>query len=160
MLVVTLSACAASSIDEIEIACTADTDCPQQTWCDLRYQDNVCRSLGQTAPPHIVYDGFVIGTQVAPTISVPPKTVSLHSFRLRNDGGSQSDVAVEVDGPPCVDANSLVRSDGELVNAGESFDADFSVYPASGCGSPATLTITATASGRVFTFTAMISITP
>jgi hypothetical protein len=120
----------------------------------------VCLSLEHSAPPHIAFDGFLVGTQVVPTISVPSKTTTIHSLRLRNDGGSQSNVLVEVDGPTCVDAYSLVRNDGELVDEGESMDADFTVDPIVGCPSPATLTITATASSRVFSFTAMISITP
>lgn len=160
LVALALTGCAAKPVGDIGIACTADTDCPQQTWCDLRY-DHVCRSLEQSAPPHVAFDGFLIGEdQLAPTISVPAKTVSIRSFRLRNDGGSQTDVTVEVSGPPCLDAYSLVRGDGELVDEGDSFDADFTVDPIAGCPSPATLTITATASDRVFTFTAMISIAP
>jgi hypothetical protein len=107
-----------------------------------------------------VYDGFLVGEQVVPTISVPVKTVSIRTLRLRNDGGSQSDVTVDLTGPACLDASSLTRSDGELVDAGDPLDADFDVYPSLGCPSPATITITATASKRVFMFTAMISISP
>ena len=154
------SACAAQSIDDIEIACEADTDCPQQAWCDLRNRSNVCRSLEHSAPPHVVFDGFVLGSQLVPTITVPAKTTTIHSFRLRNDGGSQTYVQVEVAAPACVHAFSLVRNDGELVDMGTSFDAKFDVDPDVGCPSPATLTISATASNRVFTFTTMISIAP
>jgi hypothetical protein len=160
VLLAFVGACAARPIDEIQIACAADTDCPSSTWCDLRYQDSVCRSLDGSGPPHIVFEGFVAGDNLVPTITVPSRTVTIHSFRLRNDGGSQADVEVEVTAPDCVDADSLVRSDGELVDEGESFDADFSVRPVTGCPSPATLTITATASDRPFAFTAMISMTP
>ncbi len=159
-LAIALSACAATPIDDIEIACTSDSECPDGTWCDLRNIGNVCRSLETSGPPHIVYDGFVVGDNLVPTISVPGKTVTIHSFRLRNDGGSQTYVTVDVAAPPCVDADSLVRSDGELVDEGRAFDADFSVRPEAGCPSPAQLTITATASDRPFMFTAMISITP
>jgi hypothetical protein len=155
-----LGACAAQPLDDIHIACTADSECPDGAWCDLRYHDNVCRSLEHSAPPHIVYEGFVVGDKLVPTIAVPSKTVTIHTFRLRNDGGSQTYVTVDVGGPPCLDAGSLVRSDGELVDAGKELDADFSVDPAVGCTSPATLAITATASDRVFMFTAMVSITP
>lgn len=160
VLLLLAGACAAKPTDEIDIACSADTDCPSSTWCDLRYHDKVCRSLDGSAPPHIVFDGFVVGDNLVSTITVPAKTVTIHSFRLRNDGGSQTDVEVEVTAPDCVDADSLVRSDGELVDEGESFDADFSVRPVAGCPSPATLSITATASDRPFAFTAMISIAP
>jgi len=156
-----LGGCVAKSIDELGIACTADADCPREAWCDMRYRDNmVCHSFEQSSPPHIVFDGFAFGQQVVPTISVPTKTVSIHTLRLRNDGGSEADVTVDVAGPPCLDAASLTRSDGETVDAGDELDADFDVYPAVGCPSPATLAITATANKRVFTFSAMISIAP
>ncbi|HEY5927732.1 MAG TPA: hypothetical protein VIV11_38870 [Kofleriaceae bacterium] len=160
MLLVALAACAATPLDEIEIACTSDAECPDETWCDLRYHSNVCRSLEHSGPPRVVFDGFVVGDQLAQTISVPSKTISLRDMRLRNAGGSQTYVTMELIGPPCVDADSNVRNDGELVDEGDSFDAGFSVYPVAGCASPAMLTVTATASSRVFTFTAMISITP
>jgi hypothetical protein len=158
LLALVTGACAAKSIDEIEIACNADADCPEGAWCDLRYS-NVCRSLDGSSPPLIVYEGFVVADDVVPTISVPAKTLPFHSFRLRNDG-SQTYVEVEVDAPACVDADSLVRSDGELLDEGKSLDADFTVRPEAGCPSPAMLTIDVNASDRPFTFTAMISITP
>jgi hypothetical protein len=154
------SACAAQPIDDIEIACTSDTECPSETWCDLRRNENECRSLDHSGPPHIVYDGFLVGTAVMSTISVPAKTTTIHTMLLRNDGRSQTYVTVEVVGPACLGAGSLVRSDGELVDEGKPLEADFAVRPAMGCPSPASLTVTATASGRMFTFTAMISITP
>ena len=56
--------CAAQSIDQIDIACTSDADCPQGAWCDLQYTDDVCRSLDHSSPPHIVFDGFVVAGQV------------------------------------------------------------------------------------------------
>lgn len=154
-----LAGCAAKSIDEIEIACNSDGDCPDGAWCDLRYNTNVCRSLDGSSPPLIVYEGFVVDDNVVSTISVPRATLTFHSFRLRNDG-SQTYVEVEVDAPACVDADSLVRSDGELVDEGTSLDADFTVRPEAGCPSPATLTINVVASDRPFTFTSMISIAP
>jgi hypothetical protein len=160
VLVALTSACAAQSLDDIEIACEADAQCPQDAWCDLRNRDNVCRSLEHSAPPHILFDGFVVGSQLVPTITVPSNTTTIHAFRLRNDGGSQTYVKVEVAAPLCVHAFSLVRNDGELVDMGKSFDAKFDVDPDAGCPSPVTLAITATASNRVFTFTAMISIAP
>jgi hypothetical protein len=153
--------CVGKSIDELGIACTSDADCPRETWCDMRWRDDeVCRSFEQSSPPHIAFDGFSVGGTIVQTISVPPKTVSIHTLRLRNDGGSEADVFVELAAPACVDASSLTRSDGETVGAGELLDADFDVYPAIGCASPATLAITVTASKRVFTFTTMISIAP
>ena len=160
VLLLGLTACAARSLDEIEIACTSDSECPEGAWCDLSYNDNVCRSLDHSAPPHVVYDGFVVGDQLAQTIAIPADTSTIQTLRLRNDGGSEAYLYVEVDGPPCLDAFSLVRSDGELVRAGEELDADFSVDPVPGCASPATLDITAMAAGRTFAFTAMLSITP
>jgi hypothetical protein len=159
VLLLALGGCAAKSIDEIEIACNADGDCPDGAWCDLRYNTNVCRSLDSSSPPLIVYEGFVVDENLVPMISVPAKTLTFHSFRLRNDG-SQTYVEVEVDAPACVDADSLVRSDGELLDEGKALDADFTVRPEAGCPSPATLTINVNASDRPFTFTAMISITP
>jgi hypothetical protein len=161
LVLVVLAGCVGQSIDDIMIACTADSDCPQDAWCDLRFEaTQVCHSLEHSGPPHIAYDGFVVGQQLVPTISVPAKTTSIHTLRLRNDGGSETDVTLDVAAPPCVDAGSLVRSDGELVREGDMLDAEFDVYPAVGCASPATLTFTATASKRAFTFTAMITIMP
>jgi hypothetical protein len=160
LILVMIAACAAQPIDDIEIACTSDEECPHETWCDLRRNENVCRSLEHSSPPRIVYDGFLVGDAVMATISVPSKTTTIHTMRMRNDGGSETYVTVEVAGPECVDADSLVRSDGELLREGDDLEADFSVRPVVGCPSPATLTVTATASARVFTFTAMISITP
>lgn len=160
-LVIMLAAgCTAHSLDDIDIACTADTDCPGGAWCDLRDNDDVCRSLDHSGPPHVAFDGFVVGTQLVPAITVASKTSTIHTFRLRNDGGSETYVTVDVSAPTCVDAFSLVRTDGELVREGEQLDADFDVDPSVGCASPAALTITATASKRVFTFTAMIAIAP
>jgi hypothetical protein len=159
VLLVGLTACAARSLDEIEIACTADTECPEGAWCDLRY-DNVCRSLDHSAPPHVAYDGFVVGDDLVQTIAIPADTSSLRTLRLRNDGGSEAYFYVEIDGPPCLDAFSLVRSDGELVREGDELDADFSVDPEPGCASPATIDIDVMAAGRMFAFTATLSITP
>ena len=160
LLLVVLGACAAKPLDDIAIACTSDTECPDGAWCDLRYHSEVCRSLESSAPPHLVFDGFIVGDNLMPTISVKANSLTFHSIRLRNDGGSQTDVTMEVAAPACVDADSYVRSDGELVDEGGSLDADFAVDPMPGCASPALVTFTATASSRVFTFTAMISITP
>ncbi len=155
-----LAGCAAQPLDDVGIACTQDSDCPSDMWCDLRSSDDVCRSLSTSSPPNIVFDGFVQGQQVVPTITVQPKTVSFGTMRFHNDGNSQTYVVVTVTGPACLDAASLGRSDGDLVDAGASLDVDFDVDPAAGCASPATLMITATASSRMFPFTAMISIAP
>ena len=159
-LLVCVAACVGKQLDDIKIACTSDSECPHDAWCDLRYNDDVCRSLAHSAPPHIAFDGFVVGQQVVNTIAVPAKTTTIHTLRLRNDGGSQTDAIVKVTGPACLDASSLTRSDGDLLDEGAKLDADFDVDPAVGCASPATITITATASSRVFTFTAPISISP
>jgi hypothetical protein len=152
-------ACACTrSLDDIEIACTSDDECPGGAWCDLL--DDVCRSLDDYPPPHLAYDGFDVGNELAQTISVPARMFSIGYLRLRNDGGTSGRVTVEVEAVPCLEADSFVRSEGVVLAAGESFNADFTVRPASGCPSPATLTIVATASGRPFTFTAQISILP
>jgi hypothetical protein len=158
MLCVPASGCA-RSIDDIGIACTSDDECPNGSWCELGF-DHVCRSFAEYAPPHLAFDGFDVGQELAPTIIVPSRTISIGYLRLRNDGGVSCRVTVEVEGAPCLDADSLVRSDGVVLAVGESFKADFSVRPASGCPSPATLTVNATASERPFTFTAQITITP
>jgi len=160
-LLMLIAGCAAQSIDAIGIACTSDSECPDGAWCDQRFSDNAntCVSLDTAPPPLIVYDGFVQGDHVVPTITVPPHTFSFGTFQLRNTG-SQSYVFVTVTGPPCVDASSETRSDGDLVDQDKALAADFGVDPAAGCASPATLTFTATASKRVFSFTAMISIAP
>lgn len=157
---IVLAGCAAQPLDDIGIACMQDSDCPSDMWCDLRSADNVCRTLEHSSPPHIVFDGFVQGQQVVPTISVQSKTVSFGTMRFHNDGNSESYVVVTVTGPTCLDAASLGRSDGDLVEAGASLDVDFDTDAAAGCPSPATLMITATASSRSFPFTAMISIAP
>jgi hypothetical protein len=160
-LLLVMTGCAAQSLDAIGIACTADSECPEGAWCDQRFNDNAntCLSLDTTAPPLIVYDGFKQGDQVVPTISVPAHTFTFGTFQLRNTG-SESYVFVTVTGPPCVDASSETRPDGELVYEDTVLAADFQVDPAAGCASPVTLTLTATASKRVFSFTAMISIAP
>ena len=159
-LILLVTACAGKPLEDLEIACTADSECPHDAWCDLRYHNDVCLSLAHSAPPHIAFDGFVLGQQIVKTIWVPPKTTTIHTLRLRNDGGSQTDVIVKLDGPACLDAFSLTRGDGELLDEGDTLDADFDVDPAVGCASPAMITITATASDRVFSFPAMISISP
>jgi len=160
-LLVLITGCAAQSLDAIGIACTSDSECPDGAWCDQRFTDNAntCLSLDTAPPPLIVYDGFVQGDHVVPTITIPPHTFSFGTFQLRNTG-SQSYVYVTVTGPPCVDASSETRADGDLVDQDAVLAADFGIDPAAGCASPATLTLTATASKRVFTFTAMISIAP
>lgn len=161
LVLAALTGCAAQSLDAIGIACTSDSECPDGAWCDQRFTDNLntCISFDTMAPPLIVYDGFKSGSQFVPTISVPAHTFTIDTFQLRNTG-SQSYVFVTVTGPPCVDASSLTRSDGDLVDEGGALAADFGVDPAVGCASPVTLTITATASKRVFSFMAMISIAP
>ncbi|HSN27270.1 MAG TPA: hypothetical protein VLT45_13335 [Kofleriaceae bacterium] len=155
-----LAGCAAQPLDDIGIACTQDPDCPSDMWCDLRRSDNVCRTLATSSPPRLVFDGFVQGQQVVPMITVKPATVSFGTMRFHNAGNIETYVVVTMTGPACLDATSLGRSDGDLVNSGQSLDVDFDVDPAAGCASPATVMITATASGRSFPFTAMISIAP
>ncbi len=160
LVLLALAGCAAQSIDDIDIACTSDDQCPSGAWCDLRFKDDVCRSLDHSGPPHIAFDGFEVGGGLQPTITVPPGTTSIDTFELRNDGGSQTDVVVTVIGPACLDAGSLTRPDGDLLDMGATLEAEFDVDPAAGCGSPDTLTITATADSRAFTFTAQLSISP
>jgi hypothetical protein len=161
VLLVLFTGCAAQSLDAVDIACTSDSECPDDAWCDQRFTDNAntCLSLATTAPPLIVFDGFEQGDNVVPTLTVPPHTFTFGTLALRNTG-SESYVLVTVTGPPCVDAASETRSDGELVEQDKVLAADFGVDPAAGCASPATLAITATASKRVFSFTAVISIAP
>jgi hypothetical protein len=150
-----------TSIDELAIPCTGDDTCPTNAWCD--FMGSVlaeCRSLDTSSPPHITYDGLTLSGAVVPTLTVPAKTYSDHGFRFRNDGGTEAYVTVDIVAPSCVHAGSEVRSDGELVHAGDVLDASFDTFPDAGCASPATLMITATANKRVFMFTSQIAIVP
>jgi len=158
VLLVVAAGCAAQSIDDIHIACNADSDCPEGAWCDLQYHDNVCST--KTSPPHIVFDGFVVAGQLAQTMTVPSKTVTIGKMRFRNDGGTWTYLIVTVTGPQCTYAGSLTRGDGDMVAAGATFDGEFDVDPLAGCASPATLQIDTTASGRMFSFSTTIAITP
>src|SRR5262249_51384732 len=135
LLLIVLAGCAAQSIDDIGIACTSDDQCPTDAWCDLRFNDDVCRSLDTSGPRHIVFDGFEGGEGVQPTITVPPNTTTFDMSRLRNDGGSQTDVVVTVTGPVCLHAGSLTRPDGDLLDMGGTLDAQFLVDPDPGCSS-------------------------
>jgi hypothetical protein len=156
---VTLAGCAATPIDQIGIACLQDSDCPSETWCDLRSHDDVCRELAVIQPPKIVFDGLLLNDQIVPTLTVPTHTVTFHEFRV-HDEGSETDAVFVITAPKCVDASSSTRSDGELIRAGATFDGEFTTFPDPGCASPATLAFEVTASGRVFTFSTTIQISP
>jgi hypothetical protein len=154
-----LAGCAATSIDQVGIACAQDSDCPAETWCDLRFRDNVCRELSAIQPPKIVFDGLLLNDQIVSTLTVPTHTVTFHEFRV-HDEGSETDAVFVITAPECVDASSSTRSDGELIRAGATFDGEFTTFPDPGCASPATLAFEVTASGRVFTFSTTIQIAP
>jgi len=156
---VVLAGCAAQSVDAIGIACKQDSDCPTHTWCDLRSNNDVCRDLDVIEPPNITFDGLVVNGAIVPTITVPTHDVTFHDFRM-HDTGSETDAVITFTGPPCVDATSETRGDGDLIRAGAEFDGQFTTYPSVGCASPATLAITVVASGRTFMFTTTIQISP
>jgi len=154
-----LAGCAATPIDQLGIACAQDSDCPAETWCDLRFHDDVCRDYAALQPPAIVFDGLLVADQIVPTITVPTHSVTFHDFRIHNTG-SETDAVIDFTGPACVDVDSLTRSDGELIRAGAVFEGQFTTFPDPGCATPATLAIAVTASGRTFMFSTTIQISP
>jgi hypothetical protein len=159
VLALLVTGCAAQPIDSLGIACMQDSDCPTNTWCDLRFNDDVCRDLDVIQPPTITFDGLVVGGAIVPTITVPTHAVTFHDFRM-HDLGSETDAVITFTGPHCVYAASETRSDGELIRAGDEFDGQFTTDPDPGCASPAPLAIAVTASGRSFMFTTTIQIAP
>jgi hypothetical protein len=159
LLSVILVGCAAQPIDSLGIACKQDSDCPANTWCDLRFNDDVCRDLDVIQPPNITFDGLVVSGAIVPTITVPTHSVTFHDFRM-HDTGSETDAVITFTGPHCVYAASETRSDGDLIRAGDEFDGQFTTDPDPGCASPATLAIDVVASGRTFMFTTTIQISP
>ena len=159
VLGVLVAGCAAQPIDQLGIACLADSDCPQHAWCDLRFNDDVCRDLDVIQPPNITFDGLVVNGAIVPTITVPTHDVTFHDFRM-HDLGSETDAVITFTGPHCVYASSETRSDGDLIRAGDEFDGQFTTDPDPGCASPAMLAINVVASGRTFMFTTTIQIAP
>jgi len=157
-LIAVVAGCAAQNVDEIDIACTRDDDCPSETWCDLRI--DVCRSLDTSAPPHLVIDGLsVSGGPPGSSITVKSNELTAVAFQLRNDGGSQTELALELDGPRCLGLTPTFSND-RLLEIGETYQDDLLIDPDPGCASPAQITLAATASGRLFEFRFDVVIAP
>jgi len=45
--------CVARSVEEIQIKCSADSECPTGAFCDLSTGGNVCHELAAVDLPHL-----------------------------------------------------------------------------------------------------------
>jgi hypothetical protein len=154
------SGCVARTVEDIEIKCSADSECPTGAFCDLSTGGNVCHELAVEDLPHVLLDGFVIGDGVVATIEVPREAITLRKLRLHNDTRRSLDIAVDVSAIACVHADALANPDGYTIDRMRTLDITFSVHPDASCPSPVALVVTVTADGRAFMFQRAISFTP
>jgi hypothetical protein len=152
--------CVARTVEEIQIKCSADSECPSGAFCDLSAGGNICHELTVEDMPDIRFDGFVMGDGVVATLEVPRETITLRKLRLRNDTSRSLDVEVELGAIDCVHADALANPDGYTIDRARTLDIDFSVHPDLSCPSPAELLVTVTADRRPFMFQRSMSFSP